>query len=135
MPDPIILYGTPTCPMIPPVRGMLRRAGADFQYIDISRDDQARTRVRDINNGNESVPTLVFPNGTTLTEPSGAQLQARLEADGYTVQPPALWQRFAENPFFSLLGLAALIFGFIDGNWVFLVVGVALLAVTLWKSQ
>ncbi len=135
MPDPIILYGTPTCPMIPPVRGMLQRAGADFQYVDISRDGEARARVREINNGNESVPTLVFPDGTTLTEPSGAQLQARLEAEGLTVKPATLLQRFTENPFASLLGLAALIFGLIDGNWVFLVLGAAFLAYVLWRSR
>lgn len=135
MPEPIILYGTPTCPMIPPVRGMLQRAGADFQYVDISRDKEARARVRDINNGNESVPTLVFPDGTTLTEPSGAQLQARLKAEGFTVRPPTLLQRFTENPFASLLGLVALVFGLIDGNWVFLVMGAALLAYVLWRSR
>lgn len=135
MPDPIMLYGTPTCPMIPPVRGMLQRAGADFQYVDISRDGAARARVREINHGNESVPTLVFPDGTTLTEPSTAQLQVRLEAAGYTVQPPTLLQRFTENPFTSVLGLAALIFGLIDGNWVFLVIGAAFLAFVLWQSR
>ncbi len=135
MPEPIILYGTPTCPMIPPVRGMLQRAGADFQYVDISRDEEARARVRDINNGNESVPTLVFPDGTTLTEPSGAQLQARLEAAGFSVQPPSLLQRFTENPFASLMGLAALVFGLIDGNWVFWVMGAAFLVYVLWRSR
>ncbi len=135
MPDPIILYGTPTCPMIPPVCGRLQPAGANFQYVDISRDGEARARVREINNGNESVPTLVFPDGTTLTEPSEAQLQARLEAEGLTVKPATLLQRFTENPFASLLGLAALIFGLIDGNWVFLVLGAAFLAYVLWRSR
>ncbi len=81
----IILFGHPMCPMVGPVMGMLARAKADYEYINIHRDEAARARVRAINHGNESVPTLVFPDGSTLTEPSSGQLQARLEALGYHV--------------------------------------------------
>ncbi|MCA9935997.1 MAG: glutathione S-transferase N-terminal domain-containing protein [Ardenticatenaceae bacterium] len=136
MPEPIILYGTPTCPMVPPVRGILTRAGAEFQYIDISQDSAGNSRVREINNGNASVPTLLFPDGSTLTEPSRAQLQAKLKDAGFMVQPPSLLQRFTEDPFSSLMGLAALTFGIIDGgNWVFLALGVGFLAYVWWRSR
>lgn len=81
----IIVYAHPFCPMLPPVLGMLKQAKVEYDYINIHEDDEARQRVREINNGNESVPTLVFPDGSILTEPSGMQLRKRLIAEGYTV--------------------------------------------------
>ncbi len=89
MPTSIILYGTPSCPGLPPVRGLLTQAKVPYTYIDISRDAAAAARVRDINNGNESVPTLVFPDGSSLTEPTAGQLKNKLESLGYRVGPLA----------------------------------------------
>ena len=60
---------------------MLRRSKARYAYIDIRRDAQARDRVREINNGYESVPTLVFPDGSTLTEPPAGQLRRKAIPD------------------------------------------------------
>ena len=85
----IILYGTPTCPGLPPVRGLLAQAKVPYAYIDINRDPAAAARVRAINNGNESVPTLEFPDGATLTEPTSGQLKQKLESLGYRVGPLA----------------------------------------------
>lgn len=81
----IILYGHATCPSLPPTKAMLDRSGAPYEYINIRRDEEARDRVRTINNGYESVPTLVFPDGSTLTEPSSVALKRKLESLGYEV--------------------------------------------------
>lgn len=81
----IILYGHATCPDVPPAKAMLSQAKVPYTYVDIHRDAAAAALVRSINNGNESVPTLVFPDGSTLTEPSGNQLKRKLEAMGYKV--------------------------------------------------
>jgi mycoredoxin len=81
----IILYAHPTCPSVYPVRGMLKQAEADFEYINIYEDDAAREHVREINSGYESVPTLIFPDGSTLTEPSESQLRRKLQQMGYIV--------------------------------------------------
>lgn len=97
MPDeqaPIILYGHAACPGVPPARHMLERAGAAYEYVNIRQDTEARARVRAINNGNESVPTLVFPDGSTLTEPSSGALQGKLRALGYDV--PLMARLFAD---------------------------------------
>lgn len=83
--EKIILYGHPTCPMMPSVFAMLKQSKVDYDYINIHQDDDARLRVREINNGYESVPTLIFPDGTTLTEPSSGQLRQKLESFGYSV--------------------------------------------------
>jgi len=89
LPTPITLYGTPTCPQMPPVRGLLGQAKVPYDYIDITRDPAAAAKVRAINSGNESVPTLVFPDGSSLTEPSAGQLKQKLENLGYRVGPLA----------------------------------------------
>ena len=134
MSDEITMYGSPTCPMVPPVRGVLRRAQAPFHYVDISRDAAGRARVLEINNGYASVPTLEFPDGSTLTEPSTEALSLKLKKLGYKIPPPTPWQSLTENPFYSLLGAAALIFGLIDGNGVFVAIGVGLLLLLLLKG-
>lgn len=81
--SPIIVYGHPGCPMVGPVRRQLEQAGVAYTYIDIRQDDEARGRVRQINHGNESVPTLVFPDGSSLTEPGRRALAERLAEAGY----------------------------------------------------
>jgi mycoredoxin len=85
MQQPILLYGHPSCPGLPPVMGMLKQVKAPYTYINIHQDEAARLRVTEINNGYESVPTLVFPDGSTLTEPSFGQLRQKLMALGYRV--------------------------------------------------
>lgn len=101
MDEKIIVYAHPFCPMVGPVEGLLKRIGADYDYINIHAIPEARLRVQEINRGMESVPTLVFPDGTTLTEPSGAQLADKLEQMGYEIPEPAfvVWMRNFFNRF------------------------------------
>jgi mycoredoxin len=86
----IILYGHEFCPAVPPVIGMLRLSKVPYEYRNIHQDEAARRHVRSLNNGNESVPTLVFPDGSHLTEPSGRALAHKLNSLGYRV-PPQAW--------------------------------------------
>lgn len=83
--EKIIIYAHPACPQVYPVQGMLNQADADYEYINIFDDTEARQRVREINNGYESVPTIVFPDGSTLTEPDAAALREKLREMGYDV--------------------------------------------------
>lgn len=83
--DAIIVYGHPTCPLIGPIKGLLTQSKVKFDYVDIHQDSDAAARVREINNGNASVPTLVFPDGSTLTEPSVGELKSKLESLGHKV--------------------------------------------------
>lgn len=131
----IVMYGTPICPMVPPAKGILRRAGTDFLYVDITQDSSGRAHVQEINHGFESVPTFVFPDGSTLTEPPMAQLKEKLVMLGYTVKPPTLLQSLTENPFFALFGLGALLFAAIDHNVVFLLIGLGFIAYVLLKDR
>ena len=133
--EKVIMYGTPTCPGVPPARGMLERAQVPFDYVNIAEDPESRGKVMAINNGNASVPTLVFPDGSTLTEPSTAVLRQKLESLGYKVPQPNLWQSLRDNPFYSIMGTAMFLFGLYDGNWVFIALGVGLLAVAVVSSR
>ncbi|MFP4321069.1 MAG: glutaredoxin domain-containing protein [Anaerolineales bacterium] len=105
-PPPVIVYGTPTCPMVPPVRHMLSQAGVAYEYIDITRDADARDQVLLINDGNASVPTLVFADGSTLTEPSTPALQRKLGQFGYHIPWHA---RLLANWGLILIGLGVLL--------------------------
>ncbi len=121
--------------MVPPVRGMLDRAQAPFDYVNIAENAESRGKVMAINDGNASVPTLVFPDGSTLTEPSTAVLRQKLESLGYTVPQPNLWQSLRDNPFFSIMGTAMFLFGLYDGNWVFVALGLALMGYAVIMSR
>jgi mycoredoxin len=105
--------------MVLPVRNLLDRAEASYEYIDILRSAEGNEQVRQINHGNESVPTIVFTDDSTLTEPSLSVLQTKLETLGYEIQPRS-WQDWlvltAGNPTLRLSGIFAVVFGLISGN-------------------
>jgi len=88
-PSKIILYGHTACPNVGPIKGLLKLSKVEFDYVDIHKDSDAAEIVRTINDGNESVPTLVFPDGSNLTEPSTGALKAKLAQFGHTVGPIA----------------------------------------------
>jgi mycoredoxin len=134
MSDRILVYGNEYCPMVPPVRSLLKRAGVEVDYHSITFDRAARRTVMEINQGNASVPTLVFPDGSTLTEPTLAVLTARLESLGHTVAPETRLQRILlvlESPSILLFGVAFLAIGLIGSEPSLTIAGVALLAVVL----
>src|SRR5215216_3017754 len=105
MQDAIMVYGHPTCPNLGPVKGLLTQSKVKFEYIDIHQDDAAAARVRTINHGNESVPTLVFPDGSTLTEPTVGELQSKLESLGYKVGLAARLIGYSRPVFFIAAGV------------------------------
>ncbi len=92
--EPIKVYGHNACPQVPPLKAWLERQEIPYEYINIRENQQAAALVRDINRGYESVPTLVFPDDSTLTEPSLSHLKNRLSALNYEVESPG-W--FLEN--------------------------------------
>jgi len=105
MANQLTLYGHPACPAVGPVRAMLGQSKVPYTYVNIRQDAEAAARVRAINHGNESVPTLVFPDGSTLTEPSVGALKAKLESLGYQVSPLA-W--LLGNSWLFIIGLIIL---------------------------
>ncbi len=68
--DKIKLYGTSWCGDTRRTRDYLEINKIPYEWIDIDQDQAAAEIVKQINRGYKSVPTLVFPDGSTLTEPS-----------------------------------------------------------------
>jgi mycoredoxin len=78
MPDQFTLYSTPWCGYCHRLKGQLTREGIAFSEVDIEQQPDAAELVESANNGNQTVPTLIFTDGTSLTNPSVAQVKAKL---------------------------------------------------------
>ncbi|HET7326031.1 MAG TPA: mycoredoxin [Nocardioidaceae bacterium] len=72
------MYSTPWCGYCHRLKGQLNREGIEFEMVDIEREPAAAEIVEKANNGNQTVPTLVFPDGTAMTNPSVQQVKAQL---------------------------------------------------------
>jgi mycoredoxin len=74
------MYSTPWCGYCHRLRGQLDREGIPFEVVDIEQDPSAADIVMAVNRGNQTVPTLVYADGTAQTNPSIAQVKAKLAA-------------------------------------------------------
>jgi glutaredoxin-like protein len=74
----IIVYGTVWCGDTRRARTFLDQNKIPYIWIDIDVDKEARKYVESVNRGYRSVPTIVFPDGSMLVEPSATQLAAKL---------------------------------------------------------
>jgi len=74
------MYTTPWCGFCRRLKGQLAREGIEVAEIDIERDPAAADYVMSVNGGMQTVPTVVFPDGAVLTNPSAAQVRDHLEA-------------------------------------------------------
>ena len=74
------MYTTSWCGFCRRLKSQLQREGIDYAEVDIERDETAAEFVMSVNNGNQTVPTVVFANGTALTNPSVSQVKAQLAA-------------------------------------------------------
>jgi len=74
----LVVYGTAWCGDCHRSRRFLDRHGIPYRWIDVDQDPASVARVLEINHGKRSVPTLIFPDGTTLTEPSNTELAKKL---------------------------------------------------------
>src|SRR4028119_1756658 len=78
MPDTFTMYSTPWCGYCHRLKGQLNREGIEFAVVDIEQHPEAAAIVEKANRGNQTVPTLVFSDGSALTNPSVAQVKAKL---------------------------------------------------------
>lgn len=77
-PEIITLYGTGWCPDCKRSKQFFGEQRVPYHYVDIDADPEAMAFVEKINNGMRSIPTIVFPDGSALVEPSNAQLAEKL---------------------------------------------------------
>ena len=74
------MYTTQWCGFCRRLKGQLAREGIEVAEVDIERDPVAADYVMSVNGGMQTVPTVVFPDGQALTNPSAAQVRERLAA-------------------------------------------------------
>jgi mycoredoxin len=74
------MYTTPWCGYCVRLKGQLDREGSPFDIVDIEQQPEAADIVEAANGGNQTVPTLVYADGTSHTNPSVAQVKEKLAA-------------------------------------------------------
>ncbi|GAA5083296.1 mycoredoxin [Thermocatellispora tengchongensis] len=76
----LTVYTTSWCGPCKRLKSQLTREGIAYEDIDIERNPEAAEFVESVNHGNRTVPTVVFPDGTAVTNPSVIEVKARLAA-------------------------------------------------------
>ncbi|HXG35740.1 MAG TPA: FAD-dependent oxidoreductase, partial [Dehalococcoidia bacterium] len=74
----IKVYGAPWCPDCRRAKQFLGEQRIAYDWIDIDQDKQAAALVREHNNGKQIIPTIFFPDGSLLVEPSNDELATKL---------------------------------------------------------
>jgi len=76
----VTMYSTPWCGYCRRLKSQMEREGIRYAEVDIEQDPAAADYVMSVNGGNQTVPTLVFADGSALTNPTLAQVKQRLAA-------------------------------------------------------
>ena len=74
----IIVYGAKWCRDCARSRKYLDDQGIIYEYINIDEYEQGAEEIERLNHGLKVVPTIVFPNGRVLAEPSNEALKLAL---------------------------------------------------------
>ena len=76
--EQIIIYSTTWCSDCKRAKKFFGEQRISYTNIDIEENPEYVEVVEKINDGKRSVPTIVFPDGSVLVEPSNAQLAEKL---------------------------------------------------------
>ena len=74
----ILMYGTPTCGDCVLAKQVFAENNVDYDYIDISNDEEATQKAIELNNGIRRIPVIVFEDQSILVEPNREQLLSKL---------------------------------------------------------
>ncbi len=73
----VTIFGTSWCGHSRNVRNYLDHKKIKYKWVDIEQDDDAAAFVESVNDGYRSVPTLSFPDGSVLVEPTVSELEEK----------------------------------------------------------
>ena len=79
-PSTVTMYTTTWCGYCVRLKKLMQREGIEYAEVDIETDDSAADVVMRANGGNRTVPTLVFADGSALTNPGIDQIKTQLAA-------------------------------------------------------
>jgi mycoredoxin len=74
----VTMYSTAWCGYCHRLKSQMDREGITYEVIDIEQQPEAAAIVERVNNGNQTVPTLVYPDGTAQTNPALKDVKAKL---------------------------------------------------------
>jgi mycoredoxin len=74
----LTMYTTAWCGFCRNLKRQLAHAGIEMSEVDIEKDPAAAEFVMSVNGGNQTVPTILFPDGSTMVNPSAAQVKQHL---------------------------------------------------------
>jgi len=74
------MYGADWCGDCRRSKRLFEELNVEYTLIDVDADLSAADKVKMINGGAQSIPVIVFSDGTHLTEPSDNDLKAKLQA-------------------------------------------------------
>ena len=76
----VTMFSTTWCGYCRRLKSQMDQAGVRYSEVNIEEQPGAAAFVEQVNGGNQTVPTLVFPDGSAATNPSLAEVQRRLGA-------------------------------------------------------
>lgn len=74
----LTMYSTTWCGYCHRLKSQMDREGIEYEVVDIEQDPAAAEFVMSVNGGNQTVPTLRFADGSTMTNPSIIDVKKRL---------------------------------------------------------
>jgi len=76
-PSQLVMYSVDWCPDCRRAKFFLERNTVSVVEVNVDNDKQGELFVRKINSGNRIVPTIIFPDGYIMVEPSNEELEAK----------------------------------------------------------
>ncbi|AVZ38892.1 MULTISPECIES: mycoredoxin [unclassified Dietzia] len=76
--EALTLYTTSWCPFCTRLKKLLDEKAIGYVEIDVDADPDAAAFVESVNGGNRVVPTALYSDGTTATNPPASQVRAKL---------------------------------------------------------
>lgn len=76
-PPHIIMYSTEYCPDCKLAKAYFEANEIAYQQVNLEGNEEATEFVKQINRGFQSVPTIIFPDGSILVEPSLTELRKK----------------------------------------------------------
>ena len=76
-PTQIVMYSVEWCPDCRRAKFFFKRKKIEVLEVDVNADKNAEAFVKELNNGNRSVPTIILPDGSMMVEPSTEELEKK----------------------------------------------------------
>ena len=74
----IAVYGADWCSDCKRSKRLLDSKNIEYTWVDVDNNEAALQTVKSLNQGKRIIPTIVFPNGDILVEPTDSQLSSKL---------------------------------------------------------